>query len=80
MSTCKDCKFAHLDERDHGVYEEKLVPVLLCRRYPKQSTFYPGEYGGIVSEFPEMQEDDWCGEYQPSATKVRIDENIKRFL
>lgn len=69
--TCAFCRFADpsvVDFDSRG--EANPSPVLLCHRYP------PAMIGtGVIDSergttdaamaFPQVQETDWCGEYQP---------------
>jgi hypothetical protein len=44
---------------------ETPTPVMLCRRYPP--SLVPGHQGHSVEAaiaFPQVEADDWCGEYR----------------
>jgi hypothetical protein len=70
--TCGTCEFAEwveyeedevdeMDEVDEGdEADEDDGEVLVCHRFPPQ---------GEQSSFPEVDEDDWCGEWKVSKEK-----------
>lgn len=55
-ASCSTCRFA-----DPTVEDE--APAVLCRRYPPTVlNGNDGEHAAIA--FPEVQAEDWCGEWQ----------------
>ncbi len=77
-SICKVCKFYISENRENHNEEAYTLSYGECRRYPKaMSTYsYPGQkydqYGGrhegimtgSMAVFPQVNEDDWCGEWR----------------
>ena len=61
---CEACEFCEL--LDQKVYKGFAI----CRRFPP-SWYAHGEAGEVDSgvSFPEVESDDWCGEFKPREGK-----------
>jgi len=55
--SCATCRY-----REYAVMEIDGQPVIECHRYPPL-TVNDGE--GLTRLFPQVNESDWCGEFQP---------------
>jgi hypothetical protein len=63
---------AERDRRDPEEVQEELDQqgrACECHRYPRQTHWHPA--GVVHANFPETQESDWCGEWQPNGSAVR---------
>lgn len=58
---CSHCKFSFFYVNDEGELEEGS-----CHRYPPMVyvELPESKRGLLTSIFPEVYEDDWCGEFQ----------------
>ena len=62
QDVCASCR--------HG---ENVKRVIICRRFPPSAQIVPTKEGArVVSPFPEMQPDQWCGEYAPVVAIGRL--------
>lgn len=64
MTRCSGCKFYVPDERPD--YADKFGR---CHRHPPTLVFMTFENGGgdWGQDYPYMDKDEWCGEFQPRA-------------
>lgn len=62
---CLACKFYLSGEKKSGVCRRfpPIVITLNSQDYDRDSG-YGGIYSNTQSEFPEMSDDGWCGEYK----------------
>lgn len=62
---CSECKFCREYEKvkpNNYSSTREYIPAWECRRYPPQ--VYSLEEGDVNERFPDVGEDDWCGEFE----------------
>lgn len=58
---CENCRFSFVGELDKNPRRS-----LHCRRFPPIAVFVSTqERTGVVSVFPGVDADSWCGEFEP---------------
>lgn len=57
-NTCENCAYSHKDDE---------LGMLFCRRNPPQVIAHKDYVDGICGIFPNVDADDWCGEFKPKA-------------
>lgn len=57
MENCKGCKFSS-DQQVYDLREEMYA----CKRFPPK--IIADKRGEIVSQFPVVRANSWCGEYK----------------
>lgn len=74
MTSCKDCKYAHEHHEHEGIVCRRYPPFMRPSEYAVTPVFEgyndyrpTGDYTistpDLVSAFPDVSEDWWCGEY-----------------
>jgi hypothetical protein len=69
--SCVTCRFASpvIMPLDHDGADAPN-PVVECRRYPPQFVAVDGE---PVIGWPQVNADDWCGEYKATAVRLTLE-------